>query len=987
MVSENASGDSERRRFVKLSICFGLMVVLLGPVTSNFGIYASGQNSSSSFADDNNIPESNTSTGEQDGNLTGHPQEAEALDSEELTLPVDGILAESELRAVPTGSISKNFTSTVQNSYGEEILLNQTISWDSNGGVTLSDDLGRSFSFGIEKSPDTSFELLKSENVVDQRVVKDGLAYDIVWTPVIGKDGDIEKYKFRIVGNSDAPQSIELPITTAKESLIVTETSILSSHSSSTFNATSIGPHGVRTNAAGMPDGIGIDWSDAISTGYNMKYENQKHSMSVDVDKSFDVDPTTVDTISTQLSPGKTDYYEGEKRVVHLSCATSGHAEYSFYYDGANIVYKWSTTGGTTWSVKTSSLSGPVNGDNYRWTVVNTKVGSTNYITILYFKANGANTDFYAKRATTSSCGGLTWSAATLLFSVPNNSACGTSTCAAAVASTDTSGKIFAAFRYLPSGSSTYKYQIRVSTNGGLSWSTSNSGTLAEQDSGASARISMGITELASGKMLFVYARYDDNDLFYRIFSGSTWGSQLSQNVPMTSSTLKQISTDSDPTLHDAYVVFNPSWAPIAPVVAHFTNTGSYIGLEYPNQGDYDHYLPSISIPGDNRIHIYTIGTFEGPILDLQKLNGVWQPPAWSFGNIFNSVDQLTAAFSRAAGLWLEGTGSPKTIKYEQNLITLDPGFGCGERNWGVSNNDDDEGQNPTPPIFGKADDCTTVLSTLAGRSNYVQLDAKNALGVNEPYEDAQQGCSPWNTCDKFPTSTPLPGYPGSIRAADFPNTNFPVKADIETNPGCISSCNLPADLQYRMQNQFLWITDGVSKPVGVNAHGYILTNIWFVDVTEGKTAGNQWENILVLDLPNTILKNVGGVWDDEAHSIGSHDSTPYYTEAGGVRTFHMSTVIGSSSMSGTWYDTGTIHLYKFVKEAFDWQFDRKEPNGTFTPCPDPNVCKPSALSPQSTWRLFDMEQGVSVQPNDDTSENTLRAAYSLGRLTYDGGS
>ena len=850
-----------------------------------------------------------------------------------------------------TDSVGAFISSPTPDSFGESFLLNQTITWHTDGTTTLADDLGRSFSFGIDQS-DGSFKLLHNDGVVVQRVTGNGLSYDITWTPIVNENGDVEKYKFTIVGQSEKAHKIRLPVYTENEKLHVKGNRVLSSDN---FDA---------VNATGTVDGIGIDWSDAVSAGYDMDFDVKNKAIVVDVGKTFNIDPTTVDTTSSTLSPPTTDYYEGEKRMVSVAGTV-----YVFYFGGTNISYKYSTDGGTTWSLKFSPPTGAVNGDTYRWTVVNTKIGSTDYITLLYFKQNGVNTDFYGLRG--SSTGGIiSWGTAQVIFNKANSSACGSDdVCAAVTASTATNGNIFAAFRYLPSGASTYKYQIRVSTDGGFGWSTSNTGTLSEQDSASSTRISMAITNLASGRMLFVYGKYGTTELTYRTFSGTSWGAETpTSGAGMTANTVKQVSADSD-TSNVGYVAYLINAPPSTVKLAKWTSTGSFSAFETPPSGSLTHYLPSISIGIDNFVHIYTIASSK--IYETRKVAGSWQSPQTNFGTTFTSPNQLTSGFSRAAGVWLEGTASPWTIKYDQLTLSIDPGYGCGYRNWGVGYWQMDS--NPPPlPVFGKKTDCVNPEGpALQGRQNYVQLYASNAAGVTESYEDSQQGCSPWRTCDDHETPTT-----GNIRNAQQHNANFPTYTDLPPAFNhCATSCNLRADLEYRLQNQFLWSADAISKPVAAGAHGYVLTNIWFVDPAGGITTdGLSWKHILVMDLPNTIVKNNLGSWQYESHTPGTQDSTPYYTydSAKDQTTFHISIVMGSGSSSSTWYDTGNVALYNYIKTAFT------------TPYPGPLGSKtPNSLNAQSNWKLFDLENGVSVQDGTGTPGNTFKAAYSMGRLSY----
>lgn len=339
-----------------------------------------------------------------------------------------------------------------------------------------------------------------------------------------------------------------------------------------------------------------------------------------------------------------------------------------------------STDGGYTWGVPQYMDMNPIPNDMNRWTIVNTIVSGSPYISVLYWQQAGSNMTFNAQRGSvvvTSNGPTITWSSPISLFSTAANANCGTgSTCAAAVATTDTSGKIYAAFRWVPSGVSTYQYKIMNSTNGGLTWSTS----LTQQNSGSGTRPEMALTRLSSGKMLFVFALYGSSELSYRVFDGtSTWSNvQTTTGANMTVNSIKQISSDSDNT-NSPYVAYLTGGNSGALKVARWTNTGTFQSFETADS-TMSHKLPSITIPDDNIVRIYTLSNSR--IYVTQKINGaVWNSPVDAFGISWTfdaPPDELTAAVKSSAGLWLEQGDNELDVWYGTVIENPYAAFGHG---------------------------------------------------------------------------------------------------------------------------------------------------------------------------------------------------------------------------------------------------------------------------------------------------------------------
>jgi hypothetical protein len=362
-----------------------------------------------------------------------------------FTVPITPSASESLVES--NISVERSFSLPLLKFNGETAArLVQNIIWFPNGTTLLYDNQGSRFAFTVDLTG-SSFVLLSNSTVIDQKVTGDDYSYDIVWKPIRNSDGEVSKYKFDIVGTSSNGHTIRFLLNPTQEMKIEGDRFLSVSRNYS--NATS-------------GSGVGIDWSDAIASGQPIVYDDERRTISLPVGKSFFIDPTTVSTITAVLSPGSSDYYEGERREVRI-----GNNLFMFYFDGSNIVYRSSTDFGGTWSSATSSGSGAINGDAYRYTVTTEKISGTDYVTLLYYKASGSNTNFYGKRGSVSLTS-ITWSSETLLFSAANFASCGTNVCAASVASVDTSGNVYAAFRWIPSGASSYKYQIMKSADGGL---------------------------------------------------------------------------------------------------------------------------------------------------------------------------------------------------------------------------------------------------------------------------------------------------------------------------------------------------------------------------------------------------------------------------------------------------------------------------------------------------------------------------------------
>ncbi len=366
-----------------------------------------------------------------------------------------------------------------------------------------------------------------------------------------------------------------------------------------------------------------------------------------------------------KLSPSSTDTYEGERRIVAV-----GKILFAFWYNTASsrptsIYYESSLDSGNSWRKfamvgvgDSSSGTGPLNGEAFRWTVATSKVGTTNYVSVLYYVQSSGSTSFYSYRAqvgTGASIGTLeSWQRSLPLKTIANNSGCnsGTSVCAAVSAATDSTGSvIYAAYRWIPSGAgSKYNYQIWSSSDGGKVWNNAL-GPIATTYANP---IQVTLTKLATGKMLFAYLTYEQSALYWRAGQLATWD-QTDNTVTgtgMSTSTRKQISSDSN-SGGKAFAAYGQTSGSVRSFrLATWNGDGSFDRVTNPD--GLTQSLPSVTVTPDNVVHIYFLSVLDN-IYDKRMINGIWQTRVPVFSDITASnqdVEQLTSALGYSAAMW-----------------------------------------------------------------------------------------------------------------------------------------------------------------------------------------------------------------------------------------------------------------------------------------------------------------------------------------------
>jgi hypothetical protein len=551
-----------------------------------------------------------------------HPAASTAISEPLLTVTSDTI----------TRSISSPFLDFMGQ---QDSNLTQSITWHQNGSTNISDNIGDSLTITVPVLTGTTLTILQNSTTVDQKLTTPSLQYDIYWKPLQNTKGITDRYKFSIIGTSTNGTEIQFPVKSS-ENLVVTENKILATPSSSDdFTASNQANSTTRS--------LGIDWSDAISAGYNVQLDASSGSVNVLVGNSFSIDPTVVATGVPNVSPTSTDSYEGERRIVNI-----GGNLFAFYFDGSNLVYRNSTNDGFIWS--TSHLvwtgTGSIADDPTRWTIGSTTKNNHQYVSVVYWHQTGSNVIINYTMGNASNPSSLiSWHTAKTLLSLPSKPAY-----VAANEANDTSGNLFLVVRWLNSTSNTYEREIFKSTNGGLTFSASGSATVTSY----TTKPEYVLTGLANGNMLMVQARYQTSDLQYSVYSSSnsSWHNLVTlTGTGMTANATKQISADSN-TTKAAYVAYVTGNASGTLKVARWSSNGAFNSFETANS-TLSHALPSITITRDNVIRIYTLAS--GIIYETDKVGSTWLASANPFGQGWCcSRDQLTSGILYPVALWRE---------------------------------------------------------------------------------------------------------------------------------------------------------------------------------------------------------------------------------------------------------------------------------------------------------------------------------------------
>ena len=585
-----------------------------------------------------------------------------------------------------------------------EIISNitATITWSTDGGVRVSDNRGYTYSMSIPVKYG-SFTLLENSTTIDQKFIGPDLQYDVYWWPIKNQNGFIDKYEFAIAGSSVGNSTISFDVNADKDSnqkfnlykdALIVSNDLIGANSTDTLNnetAVIDWSGSAYDDKEPEVDGIGINWSDAVSWGYRLNFNPTESTIEMPVNGSFFIDPYIVlgDTQSIRLSPPKSDSFENENRIIALANDTATRI-YAFYTSGSagnpkSVKYKTSDDHGKTWSsIQTPGTGVSLGDDEWRYTIESRIIDETQYVFIFYFQdVTSTNVKFYVMRGVVNGLA-VTWDPKVQIYSTSYDGYNAKANSAVVIAF-DSDENIYAAYRWLPTASGPFSYRIFKSTDAGVTWSTSLTTKSGEIDT-------MFLAKLDGLRMIFGYASDAATSFFYKIFDGTTWGAEQTLTaVPgLTVDESKQISSISDDE-GNVYLAYTQT-AGQGIRIAKFFGNGTFDDYETASTTT-QHRIPTILFDRNGNLNIITVHETTGAgarIWNTKQVNGIWEAPYRPYGNDgsdFGYTDKLTAELlpnGEIAVLFNTGYISPVDIKFAleengtvaiENAVQNSPGY------------------------------------------------------------------------------------------------------------------------------------------------------------------------------------------------------------------------------------------------------------------------------------------------------------------------
>ena len=276
--------------------------------------------------------------------------------------------------------------------------------------------------------------------------------------------------------------------------------------------------------------------------------------------------------------------------------------------------------------------------------------------------------------------------------------------------------------------------------------------------------------------------------------------------------------------------------------------------------------------------------------------------------------------------------------------MTLDHGLGCGSRNWGIK-----EYQNDYSGIavdFGRTHSCTTDF-TFHGRSNVAIIE--NEINDNYPSQHIS-----WVAI--FQGEDPFGNKDNQNGHAKYHNTIFPKSATYD----------------YNIKVQWLWTNDKKPEYSFSNIYANYLFDLWLEE-----TSGN---NVVVIDLLVDRLKNNNGNWaQDSVGNVGTTYYPPFCkVDDRGTRSthddlevYHYGIIVDSndSRVKDVWHEI-TVDISRYISDAFRVSYVQNDCNSRY----------PGSVN---SYVIENQEQGIELQNFRYGDEGAVKGAYSWSELWY----
>jgi hypothetical protein len=202
--------------------------------------------------------------------------------------------------------------------------VTMTVTWNTDGSTEVRDSRGYRYLLSVPSSEGT-FSLWQNSTVVDQRISGTEKQYDIYWRPVHNSGGYSDRYEFFIAGKSANATTIKLAIDNVdhKNSVItdnkllvirpMNQSEVVGSDYNNSYDLQSSTNLAFDNNDKYEPEGLKLDWSDAVNSGYKVNFDVPTSLLAIPIagnGKPFLIDPYVVGGTNTFISPEIGNYTE-----------------------------------------------------------------------------------------------------------------------------------------------------------------------------------------------------------------------------------------------------------------------------------------------------------------------------------------------------------------------------------------------------------------------------------------------------------------------------------------------------------------------------------------------------------------------------------------------------------------------------------------------------------------------------------------------------
>jgi len=358
-----------------------------------------------------------------------------------------------------------------------------------------------------------------------------------------------------------------------------------------------------------------------------------------------------------------------------------GTTQWVFYYDGSNILYRYSSDSGTTLSTSSSISSGSLASSSYF-----TVYGESNKIVVSYATSSSVLTKIGTITGTS-----ISWSSPVTVYSVS-----GTNSGQAFYPGFEKVGSnLFLGFNVITGGLDTER--IYNSTTLGSAWSYDTTFSATQTNPASIALAKYGNTNL-----VVIVARYDSGEFQYSTYNGTGWSTQVyTTGAGLTNNAIKSTSMSAASNGTCAWVgyVKDNSGGPLKtmlfcdPTHISFPATGiTTTNLE-----------PSMSQAGPNMRLFYVRSN---DIYAITRNATSWGPEFVLFTNVTNASfphgEKNGYGGNHVPVVWREGSSSPYTVRFkvDTNLFSFPAYIAEFEFHYGGHGTDAIMAiEHPTPPL------------------------------------------------------------------------------------------------------------------------------------------------------------------------------------------------------------------------------------------------------------------------------------------------